>query len=136
MANYSFGDCDEIVCQHSTGEYRFKPKSNEDSTVDPGGIRANDDANQITSDGILMSQLNRVRGSVEQPVAVNNNLFELNNASLLAGHPDLGTWTFSYLNGIILKGKGRPVADLQYASNAGTMTLKVALERAEVLNVT
>lgn len=127
MANYTFGDVDEIVCQHTLGEFRFNPKSNESATIDKGGIRANDDANQLTSNGQMMSQMNRVRWGVECPVAVDMiNDVELENVSKLAAHPDLGTWTFSMINGAVYKGKGRPVGDIQTDSNAGTMTLKIA----------
>lgn len=127
MANYTFGDVDEIVCQHTLGEFRFNPKSNESATIDKGGIRANDDANQLTSNGQMMSQMNRVRWGVECPVAVDMiNDVELENVSKLAAHPDLGTWTFSMINGAVYKGKGRPVGDIQMDSNAGTMTLKIA----------
>lgn len=127
MANYTFGDVDEIVCQHTLGEFRFNPKSNESFTIDKGGIRANDDANQVTSNGQMMSQMNRVRWSIEGPVAVDTiNDVELENVTKLAGHPDLGTWTFSMVNGAVYKGKGRPVGDIQTDSNAGTMTLKIA----------
>jgi len=136
MANYSFGDVDQIVCQHPTGEFRFKPKSNESGTFDKGGVRANDDANQVTSDGTMMRQLNRILGSFEVPCAVQNNLSDIDNAGKLASSPELGNWTVSFLNGAIIKGKGAPVGDLQYDSNAGTFTLKIAVEREwELLNV-
>lgn len=127
MANFIFGDMTEIVCQHTTGEYRFAPKAAESFTVDRGGIRANDDANQVTAQGEMMSQLNRVLWSVEGPIGVDplsNN--EMDALPLLAGHPDLGVWTFTHISGAIYKGKGRPVGDQQWDSNAGTMTLKVA----------
>lgn len=127
MANFIFGDVDEVVCQHTLGEFRFSPKANESFTVDKGGIRANDDASQVTSNGQMMSQLNRVRWSFEGPIAVDTiSDNELTNLATLSAHPDLGTWTFSLLSGAIYKGKGRPVGDLQADSNAGTMTLKVA----------
>lgn len=131
MANFSFGDVDEMVCQHTTGEYRFFPKSGESFTIDRGGNRANDDANQITTSGQIMTQINRVRGSIEGPVAVDNTGQALKDAALLSGHPDLGTWTISMLNGDVLKGKGRPVGDIQADTNAGTFTLKVAVEKLE-----
>jgi hypothetical protein len=127
MANFIFGDTDEIVCQHSLGEFRFSPKANESSTIDKGGVRANDDASQVTSNGQMMSQLNRVLWSWECPIAVDTiSDNEMTNLAKLAAHPELGIWTFSLLSGTIYKGKGRPVGDLQADSNAGTMTLKVA----------
>lgn len=126
MANFSFGDVDEIVCQHPTGEYRFFPKANESATIDKGGVRANDDASQVTSNGQMMSQLNRVRWSFEVPIANDADGSTSENLNTLTAHAELGTWTFSLLNGTIFKGTGRPVGDLQEDSNAGTMTLKVS----------
>ncbi|MNQ44429.1 hypothetical protein D3C85_581840 [compost metagenome] len=128
MANYIFGDVDEIVCQHTLGEFRFAPKSNESATVDFGGVRVNDDANQVTANGQNMKQQNRAKWSVEVPVAVDmvseNNTLE--DIAKLAAHPDDGTWTFSFLNGAVFRGKGCPVGDIQGDSNAGTVTLKTA----------
>jgi hypothetical protein len=127
MANFIFGDVDEIVCQHTTGEFRFFPKSNESFTIDRGGIRANDDANQVTSNGQNMPQLNRVRWSVEGVVAVDTESDnEMKTLDALASHPDDGVWTFSLITGAVYKGTGRPVGDQQYDTNAGTMTLKVS----------
>jgi len=128
MANYSFGDIDEIVCQHALGDFRFEGKSGESYTLDMGGIRANDDANQVTTGGKLMSQLNRVRGSFEGVVANDTENQAITDAAKLSGHPELGTWTISFNNGKVLKGKGRPVGDIQEDSNAGTFTLKIAAE--------
>jgi hypothetical protein len=126
MANFVFGDVDEIVCQHTLGEFRFAPKANESGTRDKGGIRANDDASQITSNGQNMTQLNRVKWSFEVTVAISSDGQTEEDLSNLSKHPDDGTWTISYLNGLVSKGKGRPVGDLQSDSNAGTMTLKLS----------
>lgn len=126
MSNFTFGDVDEIVCQHTLGEFRFFPKSNESFTIDSGGVRANDDANQVTANGQMMSQMNRVRWSIEGVIAIDADGSTETNIKNLSKHPDLGTWTYSFLNGNVKKGKGRPVGDLQGDSNAGTMTLKVA----------
>lgn len=127
MANYTNGDVEEIVCQHTLGEFRFYPKANESGTLDKGGVRANDDASQVTSNGQMMSQMNRVRWSFEVPIAVDTiNDKEAEDVNNLMKHPDLGVWTFSMLNGAVYKGKGRPVGDSQADTNAGTMTLKVA----------
>lgn len=128
MANYIFGDADEIVCQHTLGEFRFAPKSNESFTVDMGGVRVNDDANQVTANGQNMKQMNRAKWSVEGPVAVDmtSTNTTLDDIAKLCAHPDDGVWTFSFLNGAIFRGKGSPVGDVQGDSNAGTVTLKVS----------
>lgn len=125
--NFLGGDILEIVCQHTLGEFRFQPKSNESYTIDPGGIRTGDDANQITSAGQMIAQKNRVRWSFEGPVAVDfDSDNELSNLSKLAAHPELGTWTISLISGVIYKGQGTVVGDLAADSNAATMPLKVA----------
>lgn len=128
MATYIFGDTDEIVCQHTLGEFRFAPKANESFTIDFGGVRVNDDANQVTANGQNMKQMNRAKWSFEGPVAVDiiSTPNTLDNLSALAGHPDDGTWTFSLLAGVVFRGKGCPVGDIQGDSNAGTVTLKAS----------
>jgi len=128
MPNYLGGDIQEIVCKHPTiGEFRFQAKSNESFTLDPGGIRTNDDANQVTGSGNIIQQKNRVRWSFEGPVAVDpisSNEFE--NLPALAASPVLGTWTITHISGTIWKGLGIPVGDLQPDTNTAQMTLKIS----------
>lgn len=125
--NFIGGDITEIVCQHTLGEFRFQPKSNESFTLDPGGIRTNDDANQITGGGQMIAQKNRVRWSFEGPIAVDFiSDSELSNLSKLAAHADLGTWTIALISGTIYKGQGTVVGDINADSNAASMTLKVS----------
>lgn len=124
MADINFGDCVEVVCNHLGNTYRYSPKANESANIDRGGIRANDDASQVTSNGKMMSQLNRVRWSVEVPVANEDLTYETLN--LMAGSPSLGIWQFAMISGEIYKGTGRPVGDISTDSNAGTVSFKVA----------
>lgn len=127
MAKYLGGDILEIVCQHTLGEFRFAAKSNEDFNIDFGGIRTNDDANQITGDGQAIYQKNRVRWMLEGPVAVAlKDGQTLNDLNKLSEHPDEGTWTISHISGAIFKGKGTIVGDLQASTNTAQMTLKVS----------
>jgi len=127
MARYLGGDILEIVCQHTLGEFRFATKSNEDFNIDEGGIRVNDDANQITGNGQAIWQKNRVRWMVEGPIAVDFNAgTEQNTLNNLAEHPDEGTWTITHISGTIWKGKGKPVGDLQPSTNTAQMTLKIS----------
>ena len=127
MARYLGGDILEIVCQHTLGEFRFAVKSNEDFNIDEGGIRVNDDANQITGNGQAIYQKNRVRWMLEGPIAVDFRLgTEQNALNKLAEHPDEGTWTITHISGTIWKGKGKPVGDLQPSTNTAQMTLKVS----------
>ena len=127
MANFVFGDCTEITCNHLGNTYRFFPKANESFNIDKGGVRANDDMNQITSNGQMMSQLNRARWAVDGPIAVDQiSDIELSALNTMAGSPSEGVWQFAMISGAIYKGKGRPVGDIATDSNAGTMTLKVS----------
>jgi len=122
------GDVFEVVCQHPTlGEFRFQPKANESCTYDIGGVRANDDASQITGGGQAIYQMNRVRPSFELPIAVDTSTgLETTNLVSLSADVDEGTWTIGLNSGAIYKMKGRPVGDLQVDTNAATMTLKVS----------
>lgn len=127
MANFVFGDCVEIVCNHLGNTYRYYPKANETFNVDKGGVRGNDDANQVTSNGQMMSQLNRSRWSVDGPIAIDQmSDIELSTLNLMAGSPSLGNWQFAMISGAIYKGTGRPVGDITTDANAGTLSLKVA----------
>lgn len=127
MAKFIGGDITEVVVQHTLGEFRFFPKSNEDFTLDPGGIRTNDDANQITGAGQAIYQKNRVRWMIEGVVAVDFIAgTEMEKLSLLAEHPDEGVWTITHISGTIWKGKGVVVGDIQPGTNTAQMTLKVS----------
>lgn len=127
MSNFIGGDLLEITCQHTLGDYRFSPKSGEDFTIDSGGIRANDDDGQVTSDGQMISQLNRKLWSIEGVIAVDlKSQYESDAISEMSGHPDLGVWTFVHISGLVQKGKGRPVGDIKPATNEATMSIKIA----------
>lgn len=128
MPRYTGGDITEISCKHPTlGEFKFQPKSNESFTLDPGGIRSNDDANMITGGGEMIDQMNRVRWSMEGPVAVDNSSGnELKNIPLLSKSAELATWIISHIDGTIWKGKGKPVGDWNIDTNNAQGTLKVS----------
>lgn len=124
MADINFGDCVDVVCNHLGSTYRYSPKSNESANIDRGGIRANDDANQVTSNGKMMSQLNMTRWMFDTPVSNENGTVE--SLELMAGSPSLGIWQFSMIGGEIYKGTGRPVGDITTDNNAGTVSFKVS----------
>lgn len=127
MANYIGGDILEIVCQHTLGDFRFAPKANESYTIDRGGIRVNDDASQITGQGTAIYQKNRVRWSMEGPIAVDfKSENEVVGLEKLAESSDEGVWTITLISGVIFKGKGTVVGDLQPDTNTAQMTLKVS----------
>lgn len=122
------GDFTEITYNHSAlGTGTFFPKAAEDSTLDTGGLRNNDDANGIDGAGRAIVQKNRARWSFETTCAMDQNTEnDLKKVSDLAESPVEADWTFSHISGVIWKGKGIPVGDIQGNGNAGTFTLKVA----------
>ena len=125
---FTGGDILEISYKHPTlGAGTWFPKSAEDFTVDPGGYRSGDDANMVTSNGQMIDQMNRVRWSMEGPVAwdmaVND---ELNQARLLASSPILADWTITHINGTVWGGKGKPVGDIQGNTNSSQMSIKIS----------
>ena len=121
------GDLIEASVSHPIlGSHIFYPKSNESVNRDPGGIRVNDDANQITAVGMIV-QMNRVRGYMEFTVASDDNIRkDADFVAELMASPENGEWTFSHITGVTYGGTGRPVGDIQPDLNAGTFTMKVA----------
>ena len=78
----------------------------------------------------MMSQLNRVRWSIEGPIAVDMiSDSEFSSLNVLAASPSMGTWSISNIAGVTYRGIGRPIADIQLDTNAGTLTLKLAGNR-------
>jgi hypothetical protein len=128
MPNFIGGDIIEAHCNHpELGDFRYYPKSGEAFTLDKGGIRSADDANGVTSAGDMIDKLNRVRWSLEGPIAVDMvSENETESLNAMAAHPLPGVWTLSHISGAISKGKGKPVGDLQNDTNEATMTLKVS----------
>lgn len=128
MSQYIGGDLIEITCNHPTlGNFNFATKSNESYTLDPGGKRSNDDANAIAGNGVFIDQINRVRWSFEGPLMANfisNN--EIDNLPKLAESPELGTWTFSHISGVVWRGQGKFVGDIQVDTNTAQISAKLA----------
>jgi hypothetical protein len=122
------GDITEIRYSHPVlGSGVWNPKSNEDSTFDPGGFRGNDDANMIDGGGKTIRQLNRVRWSFEGTISWDMNLSnELEQAKKLAAHPVEAEWTISSINGSVWRGTGAPVGDIQANGNQSTMAIKLS----------
>lgn len=127
---YTGGDTIEITYNHPLGSGTLFLKANEDGNLKLGGYESNDDNNAITGDGQLIEQLNRVRGSYESPPVAwdmvdKDELTVLNN---MAGHPDLGDWTISLINGTVWAGKGRPVGEIIGNTNTALIPLKLAFQ--------
>lgn len=128
MANYLGGDIIEAVCAHPTlGDYRFAPKANESFNLDPGGLRNDDDASNVTGSGDQIVKKNRVLWSLEGPIAVDfSSDYETKSLTDLMESPEPGVWTLTHISGTIWKGKGVPVGDYVPDTNTATVTMKVA----------
>ena len=127
MANFVCGDVLDITCTHKGITYRFSPKANETANIDLGGIRVNDDASQVTSNGQIIRQLNRVRWMFDVPIAFDSiSGYEQKALNTMSSSPSLGNWQFVFISGAIIKGVGSPVGDISVDSNAGTLSLKVS----------
>lgn len=126
---YTGGDILETTYNHPVlGSGTLFHKAAEDGTFDPGGYRSNDDANMVTGDGQMIDQINRVRPSFElPPVAWDmTDVNEVQKLADLAASPVLADWTFTSISGAIWSGKGKPVGDIQGATNGATIGLKIA----------
>lgn len=122
------GDITEITFNHPTlGTGVIYPKAGEDSTINTGGVRGNDDNAQIDGSGKTIRQLNRRRWSVETVVAWEmNDRDTLELLSDLAGDPVEADYTITHINGTVWAGKGAPVGDMDGNGNAATFDLKLA----------
>jgi len=94
------GDITEITFDHPTiGSGSFFPKANEGNTFKPGGIMANDDANQVGGDGEMIVQLNRTLGHFEVLCVNDMNIRDdISKAQELQGDPVNTDFTVSLNN--------------------------------------
>ena len=122
------GDIFEISYKHPTlGSGTWFPKSGEDLTVDPGGVRSEDKDDGITGDGQMIDTMNRKRWSCEGMIAWDTaSADEAAQARKLASSPVHADWTFTHINGTIWAGKGKPVGDIKPSSKDATMKIKIA----------
>lgn len=122
------GDAVEVTVNHSAlGTKTFFAKSGEDHESDFGGYRSEDDDNMVDGGGEMIDIMKQVRWS--QSIVISwdlNNREDLKFLVSLAASSAQGDWTFSFINGVTLKGKGKPVGDLKGAGSAATIALKVA----------
>ena len=128
MPQYTGGDLLEVTCNHPTlGNFNFATKSNESYTIDPGGFRSNDDANMITGNGTFIDQVNRVRWSFEGPLMADfNSSNEIDNLPALAESSELATWTFTHITGVVWRGRGKHVGDINVDTNTAQITAKLS----------
>lgn len=121
------GDITEINWNHpDLGSGTIFPKSNEDSTIDLGGFRSQDDANMIDGGGNMIDQMNQVRWGLETKVAWDMQVdLTLQKLTALAKSTKQAIWTVTHISGAVFGGKGKPVGDLSGAGNQGTFALKL-----------
>lgn len=128
MPKYIGGDITAVTCNHPTlGTFNFATKSNESYNFDPGGKRSNDDANGVAGNGTMLDQVNVVRWFFEGPLMVDlESENEVKNLPALAESPELATWTIEHISGIVYKGLGKPVGDIQVDLNTAQLGAKIS----------
>lgn len=103
--------------------------SNEDSTFDTGGYRADDDADAVDGGGNMIDKMTNKRwkleGTISWDLTKGEDLNELSLLSALAGSPKPSEWTISHISGITYGGTGKPVGD--YSGNGGAASISVIL---------
>lgn len=127
--SYVAGDILEITYNHPTiGSGTFYCKANEDSQVDLGGYRSEDDDSMTTSDGQMIDKINAKRWSYEAPPIAwdMTETDELGKLVQLSASPIPADWTITSISGAIWGGKGKPVGDLKGSTNTGQIPLKLA----------
>lgn len=122
------GDIIGLDVNHPTfGTITFQPKAGEDSTLDLGGFRGDDDSNMIEATGGNIKKLNNNRWSAELVIASDSNIrTDLEKLVNMSGSPLDGTWTITHINGSVYRGLGSPVGDMNANFNAATIKLKLA----------
>lgn len=127
--SYVAGDILEITYNHPTiGSGTLYCKVNEDSQVDLGGYRSEDDDSMTTSDGQMIDKINAKRWSYEAPPIAwdMTETDELGKLVQLSASPIPADWTITSISGVIWGGKGKPVGDLKGSTNTGQIPLKLA----------
>lgn len=125
--SYVGGDIRELTCNHpDEGSVVLKCKAAEDNTYDLGGVRGNDDANNVTGAGESIRTLNNRGWRVNVTVAWDmNTAQDLQKVVRMAASPEEGDWTVTSINGSIYGGKGSPLGDLQANVNNATFPLVI-----------
>jgi hypothetical protein len=121
------GDVLEITVNHPTiGTKTWFPKSNSDSTLDPGGFRTNDDDNQVDGGGRMIKQMNRKRWSCELTISWDPRTSnEVDAVDAISGSPEDATFTITHVSGAIYGGKGTIVGDVKGNLNTGELPIKL-----------
>lgn len=104
----------------------FSVKASEGNTLDPGGVRTNDDANQITTTGEPIWQQNMKMGGANIVIANNMALNTHDVCVQLAGAQTDTVFTITSINNKTYQGSGMLVGDIVPNLNDSTLSIKVA----------
>jgi hypothetical protein len=130
---YIGGQLTEITWNHPTlGSGTLAPKAGENSTLDTGGIRSDDEKAGIAGDGTAIRKMNKQRWHLETVIANDMNVgLQLEKLVDLAGDPAEATYKISHINGSVYSGSGFPVGDL--SADTGNATFKLVLQGSNTL---
>jgi len=130
------GDTISVQVIHPTvGTHTFMCKADEDTNVDYGGFKADDDESSITGSGQRIKKLTRKMGSIELPPVSweQNGVDELRILQDLMDSPEDGEWIITNISGAIYGGFGGPVGDLKGNSTTAQIPLTLNLESIKQL---
>lgn len=111
----------EASYDHETvgsGTIRFK--SGEETTVNLGGNRTEDDSQGLAADGTTIRRITNSRWKVEGTPAWDKSSSTLEDLVSMAGSPIEGDWSFTFVDGTVYQGKGSPVGELNGQGGAAT----------------
>lgn len=122
------GDITELRVNHpALGTRVFGVKAAESNTYDPGGVRTDDDANSITTNGNPIFSMGFVRGELNVMIENDQNLNDdAQFMADLAKHPEMGEWQWTVINGTVWKMRGKPVGDIKPDIKAATLQIKIS----------
>lgn len=126
MAEILGGDIIEITYNHPTiGTGTFSVKAGEDASMSTGGVRTNDDASSVTSNGRNIKILNVQRWWFSLGIGWDlNDADELEVCSQLAADPIDSVFTFDHIGHSVRTGSGSIVGDLEGNSQSASIALK------------
>ena len=121
------GDVLEVSVKHTLGEGIFSIKTDEDSELDLGGYRTNDDEKSVDTGGNNIKVMTRQRWSSTFVVATDiTSKADLDLLNRIAGSNLEGDWTITHISGAVYRGTGSVVGDVKAALKAATIQIKVA----------
>lgn len=120
------GDITSITLNHpDLGSFNFKAKSGESYNLDPGGIRNNDDAESVSTDGIPIWKKTRKLAFFEGAIVTDFLTgLEFENLPKLAESVNDGDLTISHISGAIWKITGQPVGEFSFDTMEANLPIK------------